>query len=80
MGYGPEGHKESDTSEVTEHTPAEGLADSWLPSPLSRAGSSRGPFPGPQSQPSLSREGSPAEQKGNCSLRFLALPLPSCVS
>ena len=80
MSYGPEGRKESDTSGVTEHTPVEGLAGSWLPSPLSRAGSPRRPFPGPQSQPSLSRGGSPAEQKGNCSLRFLALPLPSCVS
>ena len=39
MGYGPEGRKESDMSEVTEHTPVEGLADSWLPSPLSQAGS-----------------------------------------
>ena len=63
MGYGPEGRKESDMSEVTEHTPVEGLADSWLPSPLSQAGSPWGPFPGPQSQPSLSHGGSLAKQK-----------------
>lgn len=40
MSYGPEGRKESDTSEVTKHALMEGLADSWLPSPLSQAGSS----------------------------------------
>ena len=39
VSYGPEGRKESDTSEVTKHAPMEGLADSWLPSPLSQAGS-----------------------------------------
>ena len=39
MSYGPEGRKESDTSEVTKHAPMEGLADSWLPSSLSQAGS-----------------------------------------